>query len=31
MAPDRQDEPIGQEPNGPDQYDWFTDESHPRH
>jgi hypothetical protein len=31
MAPDRQDEPIGQEPNGPDQNDWFTDESHPRH
>ena len=30
-APDRQDEPIGQEPNGPDQNDWFTDESHPRH
>jgi hypothetical protein len=30
-APDRQDEPIGQEPNGPDQNDWFSDESDPRH
>jgi Domain of unknown function (DUF2382) len=30
-APDRQDEPIGQEPTGRDQNDWFSDESHPRH
>jgi hypothetical protein len=30
-APDRQDEPIGQEPNGPDHNDWFSDESDPRH
>jgi len=30
-APDRQDEPIGQEPNGPDHNDWFSDESGPRH
>jgi hypothetical protein len=30
-APDRQDEPIGQDPNGPGHNDWFTDESHPRH
>jgi len=25
-APDRQDEPIGQEPNGPGRNDWFSDE-----
>jgi PRC-barrel domain/Domain of unknown function (DUF2382) len=30
-APDRQDEPIGQEPNGPEPNDWFRDESDPRH
>jgi hypothetical protein len=30
-APDRQDEPIGQEPNGPGHNDWFSDESGPRH
>jgi PRC-barrel domain len=30
-APDRQDEPIGQEPNGPRHNDWFSDESDPRH
>ena len=30
-APDRQDEPIGQEPNGPGHNDWFSDESDPRH
>jgi hypothetical protein len=30
-APDRQDELIGQEPNGPDHHDWFSDESGPRH
>jgi hypothetical protein len=30
-APDRQDEPIGQEPNGPGHHDWFSDESDPRH
>jgi PRC-barrel domain len=30
-APDRQDEPIGRDPNGPGHNDWFTDESHPRH
>jgi len=30
-APDRQDEPIGQEPNGPGHHDWFGDESDPRH
>ena len=29
-APDRQDEPIGQEP-GPGRNDWFSDESDPRH
>jgi hypothetical protein len=29
-APDRQDEPIGQEPNGPGHHDWFGDESDPR-
>jgi PRC-barrel domain/Domain of unknown function (DUF2382) len=30
-APDRQDEPTGQQPNGPDHHDWFSDESDPRH
>jgi hypothetical protein len=30
-APDGQDEPIGQEPNGPGRNDWFSDESDPRH
>jgi PRC-barrel domain/Domain of unknown function (DUF2382) len=29
-APDQQNEPIGQEPNGPDHNDWFSDESDPR-
>jgi hypothetical protein len=31
MAPDRQGEPIGQEPNGPGHSDWFNDQSDPRH
>jgi hypothetical protein len=31
VAPDRQDEPIGKDPNGPGHNDWFSDESHPRH
>jgi PRC-barrel domain protein len=26
-VPDRQDEPIGQDPNGPSHNDWFSDES----
>jgi hypothetical protein len=30
-APDRQDGLIGQEPNGPDPNDWFSDESDPQH
>src|SRR5512132_3006526 len=30
-APDRQDEPIGQDPNGPGHNDWFSDQSDPRH
>jgi PRC-barrel domain/Domain of unknown function (DUF2382) len=30
-APDRQDQPSGQQPNGPDNHDWFSDESDPRH
>jgi hypothetical protein len=30
-APDRQDEPIGQDPNGPGHNDWFSDESDSRH
>jgi PRC-barrel domain/Domain of unknown function (DUF2382) len=30
-GPDRQDEPIGQDPNGPEPNDWFRDESDPRH
>jgi PRC-barrel domain/Domain of unknown function (DUF2382) len=30
-APDRPDELIGQEPDGPDHHDWFSDESDPRH
>ena len=29
-APDRQDEPIGRDPNGPEPNDWFSDESDPR-
>jgi hypothetical protein len=30
-APDRQDEPISQDPNRPGRNDWFSDESDPRH
>jgi RNA polymerase sigma factor (sigma-70 family) len=30
-APDRPDEPIGQDPNGPEPNDWFSDQSDPRH
>jgi hypothetical protein len=30
-APDRQDGLIGQEPNGPDPNDWFSDESDPQY
>jgi hypothetical protein len=30
-APNRQDEPIGQDPNGPEPNDWFRDESDPHH
>jgi PRC-barrel domain/Domain of unknown function (DUF2382) len=30
-VPDRQDEPTGQDPNGPEPNDWFRDESDPRH
>jgi PRC-barrel domain/Domain of unknown function (DUF2382) len=30
-APDRQGEPIGQDPNGPEPNAWFRDESDPRH
>ena len=30
-APDRQDEPIGHDPNGPGHNDWFNDQSDPRH
>jgi hypothetical protein len=29
-APDRQGEPTGQDPNGPEPSDWFSDESDPR-
>jgi hypothetical protein len=29
-APDQQGEPIGQEPNGPEPNDWFSDQSDPR-
>jgi hypothetical protein len=29
-APDRQGGPTGQEPNGPDHHDWFSDGSDPR-
>jgi hypothetical protein len=29
-APDRPDEPIGRDPNGPEPNDWFSDESDPR-
>jgi PRC-barrel domain/Domain of unknown function (DUF2382) len=31
IGPDRQGEPIGQEPNGPESNDWFRAESDPRH
>jgi hypothetical protein len=31
MAPDRQGEPIDQEPNAPGHNDWFNDQSDPRH
>jgi PRC-barrel domain len=30
-APDRQNEPTGQDPNGSEPNDWFRDESDPRH
>jgi hypothetical protein len=30
-APDRPDEPISQDPNGPGRNDWFSDQSDPRH
>jgi hypothetical protein len=30
-APDGEDELIGQEPNGPDHHDWFSDERDPWH
>ena len=30
-APDRPDEPIGRDPNGPEPNDWFSDQSDPRH
>ena len=30
-APDGQDEPTGQDPNGPEPNDWFRDDSDPRH
>jgi len=30
-APDRQDEPVGRDPNGPGGNDWFSDERDPRH
>ena len=30
-APDRQDEPPGQDPTGPEPNDWFRDQSDPRH
>jgi hypothetical protein len=30
-APDRQGEPTGQDPNGPEPNDWFSDERDPRH
>ena len=30
LAPDRQDEPIGQDPNGPESNDWFRDEGDPQ-
>jgi hypothetical protein len=29
-APDQQDEPTGQDPNGPEPNDWFSDDSDPR-
>jgi hypothetical protein len=30
-APNGQDEPIGEDPNGPGHNDWFSEESDPRH
>jgi hypothetical protein len=30
-APDQQNQPIGQDPNGPGDNDWFSDESDPQH
>jgi hypothetical protein len=30
-APDRPDEPISRDPNGPEPNDWFSDQSDPRH
>jgi hypothetical protein len=30
-APDQQNQPIGQDPNGPGNNDWFSDESDPQH
>jgi hypothetical protein len=30
-APDQQNQPIGQDPNGPESNDWFNDQSDPRH
>jgi hypothetical protein len=30
-APDQQNQPIGQDPNGPGHNDWFSDESDPQH
>jgi hypothetical protein len=30
-APDRQNQPIGQDPNGPGHNDWFSDQSDPQH
>jgi hypothetical protein len=31
IGPDRQGEPTGQDPNGPEPNDWFNDESDPQH
>jgi hypothetical protein len=31
LAPDRQGEPTGQDPNGPEPNDWFNDDRDPRH
>jgi hypothetical protein len=30
-APDRPDDPISRDPNGPEPNDWFSDQSDPRH